>query len=78
MSAAPKGKSVIVQQAIDEAIYFVDGEVTYEAVPAENEEGDAVKFTVFVCFTPSNGHNKGQFHRVPISRVISVIGADPA
>jgi hypothetical protein len=75
MSAAPKGKSVIVQQAIDEAIYFVDGEITYKAVAAEDEEGDTLKFTVFVCFTPSNGLNRGQLHQVPISRIISVIGA---
>jgi hypothetical protein len=74
MTTALKGKSVVVQQAIDEAIYFVDGEIKYEAVLAENEEGDAGKVTVWVVFTPTNGHNKGQLHRVPISRVISVIG----
>jgi hypothetical protein len=76
MTAVRKGKCVIVQQAVDEAMFYVDGEVTYEAVPAENEQGDAVKFAVMVCFTPSNGLNRGHVHRVPISRVISVIGGD--
>lgn len=68
---------VIVQNAVDESVYFVEG-VEYKAFPAEYDVqgGDVTKFSVFVCFTPSNGHNKGERHDVPISRVIAVIGAE--
>jgi hypothetical protein len=72
-AAAPKYK-VIVQQAIDEAVYFTTGPVSYESVPVPSTvEGEQDTRIVFVRFTPTNGHNKNHEHNVPISRVIAVV-----
>jgi len=72
MSAAPKCK-VIVQQAIDEAVYFT-GPIAYESVPVPSTvEGEQDTRIVFVRFTPTNGHNKNREHNVPIERVIAVV-----
>ena len=76
MTAAPRNK-VIVQQAIDEAVYFTTGPISYESVPVPSTvEGEEATRIVFVRFTPTNGHNKGREHNVPISRVIAVVKDD--
>jgi hypothetical protein len=65
---------VIVQQAIDEAVYFTTGPITYESVPVPSTvEGETDTRIVFVRFTPTNGHNKGKEHNVPVGRVIAVV-----
>lgn len=73
MSAASP-KKVYVQQSIDEAVYFVTSEITYESVPVPSTvEGQEDSRIVFVRFTPKNGYDKGKEHAVPISRVIAVV-----
>jgi len=73
MTAAPNHR-VIVQQAIDEAVYFTTGPISYESVPVPSTvEGEMDTRIVFVRFTPTNGHNKGREHNVPVGRVIAIV-----
>ena len=72
MRAAPR--KVYVQQAIDEAVFFTTSDISYESVPVPSTmEGHEDSRIVFVCFTPTNGHDKGREHRVPVTRVISIV-----
>lgn len=71
---AASPKKVYVQQSIDEAVYFVTDAITYESVPVPSVvEGQEDTRIVFVRFTPTNGHDKGREHNVPISRLIAVV-----
>lgn len=67
--------SILVQEGIssdDNAVYFTDGPVKYEAVnaPVLGTE-DRVRI-VFVSFTPKNGPSRGKLMRVPFERIINV------
>ena len=67
---------VIVQQAIDEAVYFTDTPVEYESVRVDDRATGDFSRIVFVVFTPTNGHNRGQRHLVPVTRVIAIVEDD--
>jgi len=74
-AAAPtqQATKIVVQETLDESVFYAIDGVSYESVSIEDETGFATRI-VFVVFTPQNGYDRGTVHRIPISRVISVIG----
>jgi hypothetical protein len=57
----------------DNAVYFCDAEPKGLLIEFESPDGD-MKFARFLAFTPSNGRDPGAPHRVPMERVVSVVG----
>lgn len=67
---------IVVQETLDESVFYAIDGVSYESVTIEDEADGFATRIVFVVFTPQNGYDRGTVHRIPISRVISIIGDD--